>query len=414
MTGQTKFFVRLCFFAAIALSPVFLSFLVPVDALAQRVIAEKTVFTKGPESLNTMLENYCDKYGLPAAGAAIVKEGRIVAMGLVGTRKAGQKVPVSPSDRFHIGSNTKAITSLLAAMYVREGKLRWDSRLDEIFPELKKTMTSGMNSITLEQLLSHSSGMPPDDGPLANQLLAQSFTRENDNLTDTRYWMMSQWVSQPVKQALTRKYAYSNMGYVIVGAILERISGKSWEELVIEKVFNPLKLRSAGFGPQSSLGLVDAPLPHRIVDGTIKPMMAGPFADNPIVVGPAGTVHMSLQDFARWAAWHAGRGKRGPLLVPAETFIKLTTPVMDIPMPEPKPGTPTRGGYALGWCEIKFPWANDPVIYHSGSNEMNLAHIYVQPKSDFAMVLMTNIGEKKAGEAFNLLAEELYKKYGSQ
>ena len=413
MTGKLAFVWRICFYAVIAGLP-FLVCSVPVDALAQRVIAEKTVFTKGPESLNMILENYCEKYGLPAAGAAIVKEGRIVAMGTAGTRKAGQKIPVSPSDRFHIGSNTKAITSLLAAMYVREGKLRWDSRLDEIFPELKKTMTAGMDSITLEQLLSHSSGMPPDDGPLATRLLAESFSRENDNLTDMRYWMLSQWVSQPLKEALHRKYAYSNMGYVIVGAILEKISGKSWEELVIEKVFVPLKLRSAGFGPQSSLGMIDAPLPHRMVDGKIKPMMAGVSADNPVVVGPAGTVHMSLQDFARWASWNAGRGKRSPQLIPAEMFVKLTSPVIEMSRDGAKPRASSAGGYALGWCEMKIPWSKDPFVWHDGSNGMNLSHVFIQPKNDFAMVLMTNTGDKKAEEAFRHLAEELYKKYGSQ
>ena len=101
------------------------------------------------------------------------------------------------------------------------------------------------------------------------------------------------------------------MGYVMVGAMLEKVSGKSWEELVIEKIFVPLRLRTAGFGPQSSLGMIDAPLPHKIVDGKIKPMMAGITADNPLFIGPAGTVHMSLQDFARWASWNAGRGKKG-------------------------------------------------------------------------------------------------------
>ena len=94
--------------------------------------------------------------------------------------------------------------------------------------------------------------------------------------------MLSRWVSQPVAAAPRRKYAYSNMGYVMVGAILEKISGRSWEELVIEKIFIPLKLRTAGFGPQSSLGMIDAPLPHKTIDGKLKPMMAGISADNPL------------------------------------------------------------------------------------------------------------------------------------
>ncbi len=145
------------------------------------------------------------------------------------------------------------------------------------------------------------------------------------------------------------------MGYVMVGAMLEKVSGKSWEELVIEKIFVPLRLRTAGFGPQSSLGMIDAPLPHKTVDGKLKPMMAGPFSDNPLFLGPAGTVHMSLQDFARWASWNAGAGKRAPQLIPAEMFVKLTTPVIDVPLPGGKTGLPERGGYALGWLSAYFP-----------------------------------------------------------
>jgi CubicO group peptidase (beta-lactamase class C family) len=84
--------------------------------------------------------------------------------------------------------------------------------------------------------------------------------------------------------------------------MLERAGGKTWEELVVERVFGPLGLRSAGFGPQAGLGCVDAPLGHLVgADGTPKPMLAGPNGDNPAVIGPAGTVHLSILDFARWA-----------------------------------------------------------------------------------------------------------------
>jgi CubicO group peptidase (beta-lactamase class C family) len=386
------------------------------DTFAQKVLPEgPRVMTRLPESLSSTLAPYLDKYDLPALGAAVVKDGRIIAIGAAGTRRAGQKVPVTTSDRFHLGSDTKAMTALLAAMYVEEGKLRWDSTLAETFPELKKVITPGMGSITLEQLLSHTSGMPGDNEPLFGRLIAESFVRENDNLNDTRYWMLSRWVSQPVAAAPRRQFAYSNMGYIIVGAMIERVAGKSWEELMVERVFTPLKLRSAGFGPQSTIGRVDAPLPHQIVDGKIKPMLSGLFSDNPLVLGPAGTAHMSLEDVARWTAWNAGKGKRGPQLVRPETLVKLMTPVIDVPaMKGAAPGTPSHGRYALGWGEVGFEWAKEPLVYHAGSNGMNLAHIFFQPKNDFGMVLMTNIGGQKANEAFAVLAEELYKRYGNK
>lgn len=396
-----------CFFLLIVI------LLAAGDAAAQKVMFEGAKASpRTPESLNVLLDGYLAKYGLPALGVAVVKKGRIVAMGTVGTRKTGVKAPVTASDRFHIGSDTKAMTSLLAGMYVEEGKLRWDSTLEEVFPELKKNIAPGWGSITLEGLLSHTSGIPADDERFG-RLLDESSGQGDLDLKGLRYWIMSKFVTQPVAAAPRKQFAYSNMGYMIAGAMIERVAGRSWEELVLEKVLVPLRLRSAGFGPQSTVGMVDAPLPHKIIDGKVKPMLAGPNADNPLIMGPAGTVHMSLQDFARWAIWNLGGGRRSPGLVRPETLTKLTTPVIEIPpRKDAAPGTPSGGRYALGWGEMNFPWAKAPLLYHGGSNGMNLAHIILEPKSDFGMVLMTNIAGKKADEAFLALEGELYRRYG--
>jgi CubicO group peptidase (beta-lactamase class C family) len=384
------------------------------DAHAQRVLYEKPKMTKGPSSLEVILEPYLEKYALPALGAAVVREGKILAMGAVGTRAAGREIPVTTGDRFHIGSDTKAMTALLAAMYVDAGKLRWNSTVEEIFPELKKILAAGWGQVTLEGLLSHTSGIL-DDGERFGKLFEGSFEQGDLDLRELRYWMLSKFLTQPIAAAPRKQFAYSNMGYIIAGAMIERVAGRSWEELMLEKVFVPLRLRSAGFGPQSTVGTVDAPLPHKVIDGKAKPMLAGPNADNPLVLGPAGTVHMSLQDFARWAIWNLGRGKRGPGLVRAETLVKLMTPVVEIPpAKDAAPGTPSGGRYGLGWGQKEYSWAKGPFLTHAGSNGMNLAHIILDPKADFGMVLMTNVGGKNADEAFRNLAEELYRRYGKE
>jgi CubicO group peptidase (beta-lactamase class C family) len=100
---------------------------------------------------------------------------------------------------------------------------------------------------------------------------------------------------------------------IIAGAILERLGRKTGEELVTQRTIEPLGLKSAGFGPQASLGKTDAPIGHLMVKGKPKAMLTGPDGDNPLILGPAGTMHMSVLDFAKWVAWHAGEGKR-PLL----------------------------------------------------------------------------------------------------
>jgi CubicO group peptidase (beta-lactamase class C family) len=360
-------------------------------------------------SLDSMLKPYLTQYDLPSIAAAVVKDGKIISAGAIGTRRAGVKISVTINDRFHLGSDTKAMTALLAAMLVEEGKLRWNTTPAEVFPELADKMDSGFRRITLEQLLSHTSGVPSDNEDIV-KVFMEAMTKDG-NLDDLRYWMVQQWSKRPLVFESGIKFAYSNMGYIIVGAIIERTAGKTWDELITERIFIPLKLRTAGLGEQSSLGRIDAPLGHAIVDGKVKAMLAGPNGDIPPIVGPAGIAHMSILDFAYWAGWNAGEGKRKPNLVKPETMRKLHTPV--ISMPERKsaaPGTPAGGRYALGWGELTVDWAPYPLLYHGGSNEMNLAHIWIDTKRDFAMVTVTNISGLKANEALFKLACELYTK----
>src|SRR5881275_1101584 len=100
-------------------------------------------------SLDKQLAPYLERYKLPALAAAVVKDGQIVAAGVAGTRRIGTATPVTLQDRFHLGSDTKGMTSLLVAILVEEGKLRWSSTVGEIYPELLDKMSPGVKDITL-------------------------------------------------------------------------------------------------------------------------------------------------------------------------------------------------------------------------------------------------------------------------
>jgi hypothetical protein len=141
-------------------------------------------------------------------------------------------------------------------------------------------------------------------------------------------------------------------------------------------------------------------------------MNGGPSADVPALIGPAGNVHLSVLDFGRWAGWNAGQGKRGPVLVKPETLRKLHTPVVSMPVKkDAPPGTPPGGEYALGWGRLAMDWAPYPLLYHGGSNGMNLAHIWVDTQADLAIVTLTNISGPKADAALHALVREVYKTY---
>ncbi|MCK8786676.1 beta-lactamase family protein [Roseomonas sp. NAR14] len=370
----------------------------------------------GAEPLDPILQPFLASHGLPALAAAVVRAGRIVAAGAVGTRRAGAEIPVTLDDRFHIGSDTKAMTALLAAIEVEAGRLRWDGTVAESFPEMAAGMAAGLGAVTLAQLLSHSSGLPADDAAFI-ELIGRSFTVDGYlNLDELRLWLVREWSGRPLASAPGTRFAYANMNYVIAGAMIERAAGRTWEELIVERVFGPLDLRTAGLGPQSSMGRVDAPLGHAVrPDGTLKPMLAGPDGDGPAIIGPAGVVHLSVLDFARWAGWNAGEGRRGPALVRPETLRLLHTRRIDMPpRPGAAPGTPDGGGaYALGWGWGRFAFSPDLFLTHNGSNTMNLAMIALRPERDFGMVLVTNLGDTRADAALRAAAAALYGRFGA-
>jgi CubicO group peptidase (beta-lactamase class C family) len=380
--------------------------------LTVSVAAAETQATAGA-LLDATLQPYLTRFGLPALAAAVVKDGKVIASGVVGTRRLRAEIPVTINDKFHIGSDTKAMTSLLAGMMVESGKLRWNTTVGEVFPELAAIMNPDLKGVTLEQLLSHTSGIPSDTEN-DEKLILQSYAQDTLNLDEMRQWLIKQMAPQPLQSKPGEKFAYANMGYTLAGAIIERVSGTTWEELIIDRVFDPLGLKTAGLGPQSTLGRVDAPLGHAPQEnGPPKPMLAGPNGDNPELIGPAGTAHMSVLDFATWGGWNAGQGARGPALVKPETLRKIHTKVIDMPpKPDAKPGTPSQGAYALGWVHVPLPFSTEPFLAHGGSNNKNLAQILLQPHHDFGMVLMTNLGGERADEALKALSEELYKRYG--
>lgn len=366
--------------------------------------------TAAPDSLDATLTPYLEKYQLPAVAAAVVKDGKVIAAGAVGNRRAGTKSPVTLDDKFHLGSDTKAMTALLAAMAVEEGKLKWTTTVGEAFPEFADKMDAGLKGVTLERLLSHTSGVPADNDAFM-KLIEKSLSQDG-NLDEIRRWMVGEWAPEKLAAKPGTAFAYANMNYVIAGAMIEKALGKTWEELITDRVFAPLELKTAGLGCQASLGRVDAPLGHTTENGKLKALLAGPDGDAPPALGPAGTAHMSVLDFARWAGWSAGRGKRGPNLVKPEMMAKLQTPVIETPEKKGAAGTPTRrGGYALGWGEIRPEWAPNPLVHHAGSNGKNLAGVWLDPARDLAVVVVMNVSGPKADEAMFAAASDLYKRY---
>jgi CubicO group peptidase (beta-lactamase class C family) len=361
-------------------------------AQAAEPILNGTAVLAGARDLAEILEPIRKKFKLPALAAAAVKDGRAVALGAVGVRRAGGNERVELNDRFHIGSNTKSMTATLCALLVEQGKLKWESTIGDVFDDQADKILPAYHAVTLEQLLTHRSGIK--DGSGVSAVWRKIWGLSGPMLEQRRKFVELTLAREPAA-APGKKHIYSNYGFTIAGAMCERVTGKSWEELMRELLFIPLEMTTAGFGSPGDAKKVDHPWGH-LTDIKWKPVPPGPKADNPAVIGPAGTVHCSLADWAKYAAFHL-RGERGaePRL-PAEVFKKLHTPLPDDP-----------DNYAYGWVAMWRPWGGGKVLWHNGSNTMWMAVIWLAPNKDRAYLAATNVGNAKSYPACDAAISKL-------
>lgn len=361
--------------------------------------------------ISNYLESVRAANDLPALAAAVVQDGTVIAAGAVGTRVYGSKSLVTVNDRFHLGSNTKSMTATLAGMMVDEGRLSWASTIGKILGDDVPGMSASLASATLEQLLSHSSGIPSDNDEMMSLYFNENIFDYNER--ELRLRTLDAWKHHELIQPEGSPFQYSNFGYMIAGAMLEKVTGLAWEQLMYSRIYSPLGLDTARVGAQATYGLIDAPVGHQIQpDGSIVPMLWGPAADIPPVIAPAGNANMSILDYAKWAGWNAGLGKRGPALVTSETLkyiqaIHVQTPVRD----NTPTGTPDTGGYGLGWGTVAFDWADKPLLTHNGSNSMNLARLVVDTNQDLGVVVLTNFPGQDANIAVGAVMQHLYQQY---
>lgn len=329
-------------------------------------------------SLNAILEPIRQKYELPALAAAVVLDRKLAAEGAVGVRRAGHQEPVTLHDRFHLGSCTKSMTATLCAILVEKGKLKWTTTIAEAFPKLKDKIHPDYHAVTLDQLLTHQSGLPEDLEP--DPVIWPKILALKGPIRQQRLAVIELVLHDKPKTAPGTKFQYSNAGYIIAGAVCEQATGKAWEELMRELLFRPLGMTTAGFGPPGKVGAVDEPWGHTVKDKhKLQPLTPNADADNPAVLGPAGTVHCSMSDWARYAMLHLGGGP--PLLKP-ESLKALHTP---------RPGE----DFAYGWYVL----SRGSALIHDGSNNYWYTRIWLVPGSGNAYLTATNRGDDQASAA---------------
>ncbi len=259
-------------------------------------------------------------------------------------------------------------------------------------------------NVTVRQLLSHTSGLPYTPTMKQSDIDAKGAT-----VIERRLAYVSAALADKPAATPGSKYIYSGGG-IIVASMAEKLTGKSWEELVTELLFQKLDMRTAGFGPMATPpDMLDAPWFHQIRKSKITPLPpeAG---QNILCRNPVGrSVHCSVIDLGRFVAFHLSglrKARHSSLLLKPKTFKALYRVVKTNKV---KGALYTTGG----WRVQPAVWADGDLVYwHSGQSKgRGYAIVHIVPKQNYATCVIMNVGGNDATEAANeinlLLVEAL-------
>jgi CubicO group peptidase (beta-lactamase class C family) len=320
--------------------------------------------------------------------AAVIRAERVEALGAVGVRKLGAPDPVTTGDRFHLGSNVKAMTATMLATLVEGGTLDWATTPLQTFPELTATIHPGHSGITLTQLLQHRAGIEP--------LTSFSQVPPLPGTPTQQRRLGSGMLLELPPPVPVGSYLYSNGGYAIAAAMGEARTEQSWEELMQSRLLRPLGI-AATFGWPASNGAAQ-PWGHEDAGSAFVPHapdLAGDTLRMPPAIAPAGDLSMSVGDYARFIRLHL-RGLRGqPSILSASSFARLHAPT---------------GNYAMGWGEVSLE--GELTATHDGSTGTFWATVWMQPGRNVAVAVLVNSGGPRSAAAADQAATRLLRRFG--
>jgi CubicO group peptidase (beta-lactamase class C family) len=250
-----------------------------------------------PADARAALEGVRARLGAPAIAGAVVRDGQLAALGVCGVRSGAGSEPATLDDRWPVGSCTKPMTRFVIARLAERGVIRLDATIGELFDGVP--MREAYKRATLNDVLAHRAGIQPYTriGPrITPELFELTGAPREQRAAFAAHVLAEESVAEPGTRA-----AYSNAGYGIAAAALERKTGKAWEELVQTELFDPLGMASAAIGPKAASERV--PTGHLREEGRYRPAPQAWSTLDPLT--PAGGVATGIADFAKFAAAQA-------------------------------------------------------------------------------------------------------------
>ena len=327
------------------------------------------------DRLRMLLVEFRDRFRAPAVGAAVVTRSGSLETSVVGNRRRGGADPVTIEDQWHLGSCTKAFTAVLYARLVERGAAEWGIPIASLFPDLSEALDAGWSEATVDEVLLCRSGM---DANLSRTELLEAREDTSPMTAQRTRAVLSALSDAPRAHG---SFRYSNLSYIVVGAAIDRLTGIPFEDALHSEVLEPLGITSVGFGaPPDIWGHRPRLRIRRHILGRGSPAEPGSLrSDNPAVMTPAGRIHLTLSDWAKFQGVFLNQG--GDLLDPGTVEHLLTVP-------------PGKGrGMVMGWAPAAE--IDGASFYMGGTNTMWAAKALIDSNFERTVMVVANDGRTK-------------------
>jgi CubicO group peptidase (beta-lactamase class C family) len=336
------------------------------------VSAQTRDFSTKLSDIDHYANDLLQQWNIPGMAIAIVHKDKLIYSKGFGFRDLEKQLPVTAATIFPIASNTKLFTAVIASQLAVEGKLSLDKPVRIYLPEINFYTTELTSKVTLRDLLSHRTGLPSYDGIWVN-----SPFKRTEALAMIAYMKPS--------LGYREGYIYNNMMYTLAGLTIERVSGKSWEDNVRDRVFKPLMMNSSGFA-----GVGTKPSEHSLsyFENDERKQIARTFSSQSETLAPAGTIYSNMQDMGNWLIALVNGGKfRNTQVIQANAIAETIIP-NNISDKRGRYDELSNSVYALGRSLQSYKGVK--IISHTGSIDGFYSNLTYLPKDSLAIFAVHN------------------------
>lgn len=324
------------------------------------------------EKLTGIIETIRSKSRIPGIAAAVVAGGELIYAEGCGYRDLKRKQPVTPDTAYPIASTSKAINATLLGMLVDDGVLDWDAPVQRYRPEFRLKDAAISSRVTVRDLITMRTGLPRHD---------YTWLGSRKSRTELLAGLEHLEASCDFRDHLQ----YNNLTCSLAGNLAEQITGKTWETLVRQRIFQPLGMRRSGCARPTHDNVTQSYHENwrrRLV--VTKPR-------DTAATGPAGgVIHSTVSDMARWLSFNLQGGKSGRRrLIAAETLGEIHTPQLIIGR-KSQTMLPYDAAYALGWMVRHHN--GHKTVTHGGYLHDVSSSVMLFPDVNLGMVCFSNFG----------------------